>query len=379
MPQSPYIMKEREQVSKSADVWRKMMKKRFVVVLLMLLALVATACAGKTAAKRTLVEGDPYSDTQFLMGTVVTVKIYDKDKQGALDAAFARVQQLADELTVNQKGSEVDAVNKNAGIKPVHVTPSVYRVIAAAKHYSENSEGAFDLAIGPITSLWHIGFADARKPAQSEIDERLPLVHYPDVVLNAKKQTVYLKKKGMAIDLGGIAKGFITDEVVKTLKAKNVTTAIIDLGGNIYVMGKSPKNVKKDWNVGIQDPKKPRGTAIGTLPASNMTVVTSGIYERYLKVDGKIYMHLMNPKTGYPFDNNLMGVSIVTKKSVDGDALSTATFDKGLAGGMAYIEKLKYADAIFITKDKKVYVSSGLKDKFKLLKDSGYTLATLKK
>ncbi len=101
------------------------------------------------------------------------------------------------------------------------------------------------MAIGPITSLWHIGFADARKPAQSEIDERLPLVHYPDVVLNAKKQTVYLKKKGMAIDLGGIAKGFITDEVVKTLKAKKVTTAIIDLGGNIYVMGKSPKNVKK--------------------------------------------------------------------------------------------------------------------------------------
>ena len=129
MPQSPYIMTEREQVSKSADVWRKMMKKRFVVVLLMLLALVATACAGKTAAKRTLVEGDPYSDTQFLMGTVVTVKIYDKDKQGALDAAFARVQQLADELTVNQKGSEVDAVNKNAGIKPVHVTPSVYRCL----------------------------------------------------------------------------------------------------------------------------------------------------------------------------------------------------------------------------------------------------------
>ena len=102
------------------------MKKRFVVVLLMLLALVATACAGKTAAKRTLVEGDPYSDTQFLMGTVVTVKIYDKDKQGALDAAFARVQQLADELTVNQKGSEVDAVNKNAGIKPVHVLSLIH-------------------------------------------------------------------------------------------------------------------------------------------------------------------------------------------------------------------------------------------------------------
>lgn len=355
------------------------MKRKVVVVLLMLMALVATACSGKSAAKRTLVEGDPYSDTQFLMGTVVTVKIYDKGKQGALDAAFARVQQLADQLTVNQKGSEVDKINQNAGIKPVHVTPSVYRVIAAAKHYSENSNGSFDLAIGPITSLWHIGFADARKPAQSEIDAKLPLVHYQNVTLNKKKQTVYLQKKGMAIDLGGIAKGFITDEVVKTLKKQHVTTAIIDLGGNIFVMGKSPKDAKKDWNVGIQDPKKPRGTAIGTLPASNKTVVTSGIYERYLKVNGKVYMHLMNPKTGYPFDNELMGVSIVTNKSVDGDALSTATFDKGLVDGMAYIEKLKYADAIFITKDKKVYVSSGLKDSFKLFKNSGYTLAKIAK
>ncbi|RXT58385.1 FAD:protein FMN transferase [Lacticaseibacillus chiayiensis] len=355
------------------------MKKRVVVVLLMLLALVTTACSGKPAAKRTLVEGDPYSDTQFLMGTVVTVKIYDKGKQGALDAAFSRVQQLADQLTVNQKGSEVDKINQNAGIKSVHVTPSVYRVIVAAKHYSENSNGSFDLAIGPITSLWHIGFADARKPAQSEIDAKLPLVHYRDVVLNKKQQTVYLKKKGMAIDLGGIAKGFITDEVVKTLKKQHVTTAIIDLGGNIFVMGKSPKDAKKDWNVGIQDPKKPRGTAIGTLPASNRTVVTSGIYERYLKVNGKVYMHLMNPKTGYPFDNELMGVSIVTNKSVDGDALSTATFDKGLVDGMTYIEKLKYADAIFVTKDKRVYVSSGLKDSFKLFKHSGYTLANVAK
>ena len=109
------------------------------------------------------------------MGTVVTIKIYDKGKQGALDAAFSRVQQLADELTVNQKGSEVDVVNKNAGIKPVHVTPSVYRVIEAAKHYSENSNGSFDLAIGPITRLWHIGFADARNRRKVKL---MPSCHW---------------------------------------------------------------------------------------------------------------------------------------------------------------------------------------------------------
>lgn len=117
----------------------------------------------------------------------------------------------------------------------------------------------------------------------------------------------------------------------------------------------------------------------GSLPAMNKTIVTSGIYERYLKVGKKIYSHLMDPKTGYPFQNNLLGVSIVTKKSVNGDALSTATFDKGLKAGYRYIERKPDTDAIFITKDKKVYVTSGLKKIFKLFLDSGYHLAHLQK
>lgn len=358
------------------------MKKFWIGVATLLLTVTSLAGCGQQNAipvkKATTLVKNPYEDTQFLMGTVVTLRVYDKGKQSALNDAFDRIKVLAKETTVNQEGSEVDAVNAQAGKKAVKVTPAIYEMIKYAKDYSDKSEGAFDLAIGPITSLWHIGFNDARKPSQAEIDAKLPLVNYKDVVLNDKKQTVYLKKPGMAIDLGGIAKGFITDQVVKVLKRDKVTTAIVDLGGNIYVLGHSPKGTNKDWTVGIQDPKKSRGTAIGTVPAKNMTIVTSGIYERYLKVDGHVYSHLMDPKTGYPFENNLMGVSIITKKSVDGDALSTATFDKGLKGGMAFIEKTGYAEAIFITKDKKVYISSGLKKTFKLLPNSGYTLAELK-
>ncbi|WP_179395869.1 FAD:protein FMN transferase [Lacticaseibacillus absianus] len=355
--------------------------KKWLIGIIAAVALVTPLVGcGKAAAPKkqapTLLE-TPYQDTKFLMGTVVTLRIYDKGKKAVLAKAFDRIQSLADAITVNQKGSQVDAVNNAAGVKAVKVDQDVYDLIAYAKDWSERSDGAFDLAIGPITSLWHIGFNDARKPAQSEIDAALPLVHYQDVVLNAKKRTVYLKKKGMAIDLGGIAKGYITDKATQVMTANGVTTAILDLGGNIYVLGHSPKAKDKPWTVGIQDPKRSRGTSIGTLPASNKTIVTSGIYERYIEVDGKLYMHLMNPKTGYPFDNNLMGVSIVTAKSVNGDALSTATFDKGLAGGMAFIEKQKDTEAIFITKDKKVYISSGLKGQFKLLKKSGYTLATL--
>ncbi len=357
------------------------MKKIGLGLIALLLAITSLAACGQqqqqAAKKAPVLVKSPYEDTQFLMGTVVTLRVYDKGKQAALDDAFARIKTLARETTVNQKGSEVDAVNAQAGKRAVKVTPAIYRMVKYAKNYSEKSQGAFDLAIGPITSLWHIGFPDARKPSQAEIDAKLPLVNYKDVLLNDNKQTVYLKRSGMALDLGGIAKGFIADEVIKVLKKDHVSTAIVDLGGNIYVLGHSPKQKNADWNVGIQDPKEARGTAIGTVPASNMTVVTSGIYERKLVVDGHTYSHLMNPKTGYPFDNNLMGVSIITKKSVDGDALSTATFDKGLKAGMAFIEKTGYAEAIFITKDKHVYVSSGLKKDFKLLKGSGYKLAEL--
>ncbi len=181
----------------------------------------------------------------------------------------------------------------------------------------------------------------------------------------------------MKLDLSGIAKGYITDQVKKVLVKDGVTSAIIDLGGNVYVLGPSPTN-HSNWTVGIQDPKKSRGTAIGSIPEMNKTIVTSGIYERYLKVGKTVYSHLMDPKTGYPFQNNLMGVSIVTKNLVDGDALSTATFDKGLEKGYQYIEQKRGTNAIFITKDKKVYVTSGLKNKFKLFKDSGYKLAQIK-
>ena len=132
----------------------------------------------------------------------------------------------------------------------------------------------------------------------------------------------------MKIDLGAIAKGFMTDVVVELLQNHDVTSAIIDLGGNIFVMGTNTSG--KDWSVGVQDPFSPRGSIIGKLNAADKSVVTSGIYERYLEVDGETYHHLLNPQDGYPFDNGLAGVSVITDHSIDGDALSTILFAKGL-------------------------------------------------
>lgn len=361
------------------------MKKK-IITSIVLLAVTSTIVAGcsskkdetKHSAKQEQLIKEPYSERQFLMGTYVQVKIYNEGKKDVLKKAFDRIGDLDRKITVNEKGSEVDEINAQAGIKPVKVSDDVYQLIQAAKHYSEDSNGGFDLAIGPITQLWHIGFDDARKPEQHEIDQELSKVNYKKVQLNDKEKTVYLEEKGMSLDLGAIAKGYITDEVVKVLKDNGVTSAIVDLGGNVFVLGDNPKSSSGNWKVGIQDPNEARNTVVGTVEEKNKSLVTSGIYERYLKVGDEVYHHLFNAKTGYPFDNDIAGVTIVSDTSIAGDALSTAVFSKGVKDGMAYVDTLDGVDAIFITKEDDIYVSKGLKDNFVLNEDSPYKVKNIK-
>lgn len=357
------------------------LRKLIQVGLVLTLLVPLSACgitkqkAANQRPKPTKVVQTPTEDTQFMMGTVVTLRIYNKNKKHVLDDAFKLLKREAKKITVNQKGSEIDKVNAAAGKHPVVVSKDLYPMIKRAYYYSQNSNDSFDLSIGPITQLWHIGFSDAKVPTKQEIATNVKLVDYRKVKLNDKKRSVYLEKKGMQLDLGGIAKGYMTDQVKTYFLNHGVSTAIIDLGGNIYVMGDSPKGAKSgNWTVGIQDPKEARGTSIGSIPAKNKSIVTSGIYERVLRKNGKVYSHLMDPKTGTPYSNNLMGVSIISKKSTDGDGLSTATFDMGLKKGMCYIngKANQGVGAIFITKDKKVYVSDNLKDDFTLFGENGY-------
>lgn len=352
-----------------------------VILMVVCMLFFLTACKStRDESTKQKINKEPYSDQQFLMGTYVRVQIYDEGKEEVLTKAFDRVKELADKITVNEpdaKNSEIEKINQAAGIAPVKISKDTYELVEKAYAYTEASKGGFDFTIGPITELWHIGFDDARKPKQSEIDEALKLVDDQEVELNAENQTVFLKKKGMRLDLGAIAKGFITDEVVKVLNQEGVTTAIVDLGGNVFVLGHSPKKENSDWTVGIQDPNQQRNQIVGSLTASNKSLVTSGIYERFLEVDGVKYHHLFDARTGYPFANEIAGISIISEKSVDGDGLSTAVFAMGLKGGMKYVNDRKDIEAVFVTKDNKVYISEGLKDNFKLKPETKYKLETL--
>lgn len=342
-----------------------------VMVSLLVIVFLLIGCGKAKDTQERALTDEPFERTEFLMGTVVKVTIYNQDKQEALDAAFNRIEELAGLITVDEEAgnSEIEKINEQAGVESVKVSDDLYYLLKAAYDYSESTEGSFDMTIGPITELWHIGFDDARKPEQSEIDDALALVDYSKVQFDDEAQTVYLPEKGIRLDLGAIAKGFITDEVVDVLKEYEVNTAIVDLGGNVYVLGDSTRGEGIGWNVGIQDPFETRGTILGSLALSNKSIVTSGIYERFLELDGVSYHHLMNPETGYPFDNELAGVSVITEKSIDGDGLSTSLFSKGLKEGLDYVNTLEDVDAIFVTKDKEVYVSDGVKEFFKLTND----------
>ena len=314
---------------------------------------------------------EPLSRSEVLMGTVVTVSLYDSNDEAILDKVFNKVKDLESILSINENGTLVDKINEEAGIKPVKVDDDTYNIVKKGIEYSNLSNGLFDISVGPIVKLWNIGLPEARVPSQEEIDEKLPLIGYSDIEIDDTNKTIFLKRKGMMIDLGSIAKGYAADEISRILTENNVNSAIIDLGGNIYAHGIKPSG--QDWNIGIQNPFSTRGDIIGVLKVKNKTVVTSGIYERYIEKDGVKYHHLLNPNTGYPFENNIAGVSIITDKSIDADALSTTVFAKGLEGGLKFVETLPNVDAIFITKDNKVYITNGIRDSF-TLENEDFTL-----
>ena len=314
----------------------------------------------------------PLSRTETLMGTVVKVTLYDNKDPKILDKAFDRVREIEKSVSINTTGTILDKVNESSGIEPVIVDEDTFKIVERGIHYSKLSNGLFDVTIGPLVKLWSIGLPEARVPSQEEIESVLGFINYNDIILNKEDNSIFLKNPNMIIDLGGIAKGYTADEISQVLTENNVNSAIIDLGGNLYTHGTKPGG--QDWNIGIQNPLSERGQSLGTIKVNNKSVVTSGTYERFIEKNGVKYHHILNPKTGYPYENNISGISIISDSSMDGDALSTSVFAMGVEDGLKFVESQPNIDAIFVTNDKKIYLSSGIKDVFKLT-NSEFTIA----
>ncbi|MDP2791970.1 MAG: FAD:protein FMN transferase [Rectinemataceae bacterium] len=312
------------------------------------------------------------SRTDFVLGTVCSVRILEGGSTKTTDEIFARLKTIEDRMSANKDGTEIAEVNAAAGLRAVKVSADTFDVIAKGIEYAKLTQGAFDISIGPLVKLWNIGTDYAKVPPKAEIAAALKLVDYRKIELDAKNLTVKLSAPGMRLDLGAIAKGYSADEVATILTKHKVKAAVIDLGGNVLVFGK-----KKDgspWRVGVQDPRSNRGDYIGLVTGQAMTVVTSGIYERFFVEEGKHYHHILDTKTGWPADNSLVSVSIISASSMDADALSTSLFALGLQKGMELAKTLPDINAIFIDNKNRVYMSPGT-NKIFTLSSTEYSLS----
>ncbi|MCD6435572.1 MAG: FAD:protein FMN transferase, partial [Clostridiales bacterium] len=305
----------------------------------------------------------PYSKSDFLLDTIVTVTLYDNNPE-LFESIFSIIRDYENVLNTHHKDTEIYMLNQSAYNHPFQMSDTVYEIITKSIEYSKLSDGYFDISIEPLVALWDINnsYDTPIIPNNSDILNTKNLVNYKNIIID--KHKLSFVKEGMSIDLGGIAKGYIADCVVKQFKEKGIKSAILNLGGNVYVHGTKPDGSL--FKIGIQDPDKDRGEILGTIALHDTSIVTSGIYERFFELDGEIYHHIINPFTGYPENNNLKSVTIISKSSLDGDALSTSLFLLGLEKGLDLAESLNNIDAIFVDKSNNVYTTSGIESTFEL-------------
>ena len=334
------------------------------IKLSLIFVIIATVIITQTACKNTK-DVEPVSKEGFYLDTVCKISIYDMDgdldkekAEAAIDKAYKRCRELENTLSNTIESSEVSQIN-SAGGKWVTVGKDTLKVVKAGVKYGELSNGDFDITIGSVSGLWDFQSENPVVPEQSKITEALKHVNYKNIQFNGNK--IRIVDPEAKLDLGGIAKGYVADELTTLLEKEGVTSAVINLGGNISTIGGKPDG--SPFIIGIEKPYTDRTEIIGTTTADNQTVVTSGIYERQFQKDGKIYHHVLSSKTGYPVETQLEAVSLVAKKgrSMDIDAMSTICLMKGVDGGKAFIKKQKGVEAVFSAQGKEVAKTKGMK------------------
>lgn len=305
----------------------------------------------------------------------ITMTVYDHPDNGDFDAVVQLMDTIDREMSMWDRPFETDIMrlSKAAGTSAVTVSPDTLVVVKTALGYAQTMDGALDVAIGPLVKLWGVATSHPKVPLQSEVEALLPLTKMSDIEVSGS--SIFLKKKGMVVDLGGIAKGYAADRACALLKSRGIRSAVIDIGGNIYALGGKPdgQGGVKNWRIGVQDPERDRGEAIGVLEGQDLSLATSGIYERRFTENGKSYHHILDPKTGWPADNELASVSIVGKPSIACDGYGKVLV-LGLKKAWETVQKVPGIQAIFITKDHKVYVTPALAKDFTLTSPN-YTLA----
>lgn len=294
------------------------------------------------------------------MGTIVEITVAAKDEQtadGAITAAFKEIARLETIMSTYRPESDISKVNSAAGLQPVQVHSDLILAVKKSLEFADLSRGAFNIAIGPAIDLWNVTESE-KIPTPAELAAIRPLIDYKNVIVSEKDGTVFLAKKGMRINLGGIGKGIAADYAQEVLKSHGIGSGIIAVAGDLHAIGTKPDGSK--WTIGITDPRK-TDSAIAKIHISNMSVSTSGDYERFFIKNGVRYHHILSPETLYP-SRGFQSVSVLARDSTTTDALSTAIFAMGPEAGLKLIEKLEGMEAFIVRDDGSIWMSPGLKE-----------------
>jgi thiamine biosynthesis lipoprotein len=304
------------------------------------------------------------------MGTYVTVWFWTDQEATAAKAAesvFAEMKRLDAMMTTWTETSEVSRVNQAAGKKPVAVSAETFAVVERAADISKKSGGLFDVSVGAFKGLWKFDEdMDNSLPSDEDVNARLSLIGYKDIILNKAKRTVFLKRAGMLINLGGIAKGYAVDRCAAILKKAGFTDFMVQAGGDMYVAGK--KGVDP-WVVGIRDPRGQRDEMFALMPIENHSFSTSGDYERGFVKDGTRYHHILDPRTGHPARAS-RSVTIRAKDAFTADAWSKVMFIAGYKDGLAMIAKYKLKDfeVVWIDDKNELHMTPAIEKQLQLKK-----------
>lgn len=305
----------------------------------------------------------------YNMSTVTEQKIEEGEfSQKAAEEVCQLLIDIEKKMSFYINNSEISKINQNAGLSMVKVSDETLRVIRKSIEYSVMTKGKFDITLGPLISSWGVFSNHERILREDEVESLLELVQYKDIIIEGNY--VGLKRKNQKIDLGGIAKGYATNEALRIYKKYNIKSAMINIGGNVVVVGR--KNENQLWCVGIQNPEKSRNEYLGILQCEDTSVITSGNYVRYFKDGDKKYGHIIDCCNGFPSESDLTSVTILCNDGIKADALSTAVFSMGYTKGREMIKSLNDISAVLVTNDKKVYISSELKNYFYKTDEKNY-------
>lgn len=367
--------------------------KKVIGLIIIIVVGVISGCKNSEVVFKTY-----YLDEAFSVVPVVTVMVDDINMidDNLFDELNKITNELDEKFNVFEKDSLISKINNNAGIKEIEVDDEFIDVLECAINASNetkiNDLVLYDVSIFSIWSEWKFNenyylFNNySTIPSKEIINQKLPLVDYNKISINKNNKTVYLEEKGMMIDLGSIVKGYAAEKISFYLKSLNLLNNLIDVGGNVITMGKNI-GTNKNWKAGILEPYS-MDNQIGYIETldTKETLVTSGIYQRYILYKNEetkkieMYHHILNPLTGYPEDNELLSVTIITDNSMVADAYSTAIFLLGLNKGLEVINNSDFLEAIFITKNKEIVLSTGMQSRFIIneqIHNHGYKIKNL--